>query len=203
MSTPSPRKFAKQQRSQTTVDALLEATARIVGQVGLDSATTNRIARVAGVSVGSLYQYFPGKASLLAALIEREARADLEAIRVVLEGAAELPLAEVMDLGVRALVARHARNPALYRWMLRYVPELGQNDKVRQVAAAGRALVRDLLVAHRSELAPGVEPALAALVLGSAVEAAVHTAIFERPEVLEDGSLDAALVRLCRRYLVD
>lgn len=202
MDAPRPRKLAKQERSQGTIDVLLEATARIVGQVGLDGATTNRIAELAGVSVGSLYQYFPGKAALLAALIEREARADLEAIRAVFDGALERPLTEVMELGVRELVARHARNPALYRWMLRYVPELGQHDKIRLVAAAGRALVRDLLVARRAELAPGVEPALAALVLGSAVEAAVHSAIFERPEALEDGSLEDALVRLCQRYLL-
>ncbi len=183
------------------VETLLDATARIVGQVGLDAATTNRIAEVAGVSVGSLYQYFPGKASLLAALIEREARADLQAVRAVMDAGRELPLTEAIERAVEELVSRHARNPALYRFMLRYVPELGQHEKIRNIAAEGRGLLRDFLVLRERELAPGVSPDVAALVLGSALEAAVHAAIFERPELLEDRTLHRALTRLARLYL--
>ena len=70
------------------------------------------------------------------------------------------------------------------------------------VAPCLRALLRDVLVARRHELAPGVEPAMAAMILGSAIEAAIHTAIFERPECLRDGALAAELERLCTRYLV-
>src|SRR3984885_9989466 len=66
----SPRKSASQQRSQITVNALLEATARILVREGFDKASTNRIAEVAGVSVGSLYQYFPSKEAIVAALID-------------------------------------------------------------------------------------------------------------------------------------
>lgn len=196
-----PRKTAKQQRSRGTIDVLLDATARIVGQVGLDEATTNRIAEVAGVSVGSLYQYFPGKASLLAALIEREARADVTELRAVVAATRELPLPEALERSIEELVARHARRPELYRWMLRYVPELGQHEKIRAVAAEGRALLRDLLVERRVELAAGVEPAFAALVVGSSIEACIHSALFERPETLSDGTLVRELTRMCRAYL--
>lgn len=197
------RKSAKQRRSRGTVEALLEATARVVEQVGLDQATTNRIAEVAGVSVGSLYQYFPGKAALLAAVIEREAEKDLAVLARFFDPESDAPLAELIERAARELVARHSRSPRLYRWMLRYVPELGQHEKVRGVAARGRALLRDLLGARRGELAVDVEPALAALVLGSALEAAVHAALFERPESLQDGSLERTLTRLARRYLLD
>ena len=196
-----PRKSAKQQRSRFTIDALLEATARIVDQVGLDRATTNRIAELAGVSVGSLYQYFPGKEALLAALIAREAEADLEAMRLVFLATRELSLRAAIDEVCVALVARHARHPALYRWMLTYAPGLGQPPTVRAIAARGRAMLRDMLVDRRAELPPRVEPALAALILGAAVEAAVHAAIFERPEALGDGSLARELSVLCRAYL--
>jgi len=197
-----PRKQAKQERSRTTIDVLLEATARVVSQAGLDRATTNRIAEVAGVSVGSLYQYFPGKESLLAALIEREARRDLVAMRAVMADCAGMPLAQAVGRSLGALVERHARDPALYRWMLTYVPALGQHPKVRAVAAEGRAMLRDVLADRRGELAPGVEPAMAAMILGSAVEAAVHAAVFERPEALGDGTLARELDRLCVRYLM-
>lgn len=200
--TVTPRKHARQDRSRSMIDALLEATARIVSQAGLDRATTNRIADVAGVSIGSLYQYFPGKEALLAALIEREAQRDLAAMRAVMAQCAQLPLSQAIGRSVVELVGRHARDPALYRWMLTYVPALGQHPKVRAVAAEGRALLRDALVARRHELAPGVEPAMAAMILGSAIEAAIHTAVFERPECLRDGALAAELERLCTRYLV-
>ena len=65
----APRKKPKQERSQATVDAILVATARVLCETGYDRASTNRIALAAGVSVGSLYQYFPSKEALVAALV--------------------------------------------------------------------------------------------------------------------------------------
>ena len=79
-----PRKHASQERSRATVDALIEATARILVREGFDSASTNRIAEQAGVSVGSLYQYFPGKEALVAAVIERHKQDLMRVARGVL-----------------------------------------------------------------------------------------------------------------------
>src|SRR3569833_3611546 len=64
-----PRKDASQDRSRATVDALIEATARILVREGFDKASTNRIAEKAGVSVGSLYQYFPCKEALVVVVL--------------------------------------------------------------------------------------------------------------------------------------
>ena len=69
-----PRKSASQKRSQATVETLLDATARVLTREGYDRASTNRIAAKAGVSVGSLYQYFPNKEALVAALVARHNR---------------------------------------------------------------------------------------------------------------------------------
>src|SRR5690349_5228772 len=66
-----PRQEASQARSRATIDVLVEATARILVREGFDKASTNRIAQTAGVSVGSLYQYFPSREALIAAVIER------------------------------------------------------------------------------------------------------------------------------------
>src|SRR5262245_9490004 len=79
-----PRKHASQQRSRATVDALIEATARILVKEGFDSASTNRIAEQAGVSVGSLYQYFPSKEALVAAVIQRHQQELQRVARAVL-----------------------------------------------------------------------------------------------------------------------
>ena len=67
----APRKKPRQDRSVATVDAILDATARVLTTTGYDRASTNRVAMAAGVSVGSLYQYFPSKEALVLALIER------------------------------------------------------------------------------------------------------------------------------------
>src|SRR5260370_17574340 len=67
------RKAPSQERARATVDAILEATARVLVADGFDGASTNRIAQTAGVSVGTLYQYFPSKESLVAELIDRGA----------------------------------------------------------------------------------------------------------------------------------
>src|ERR1044072_3117584 len=82
----NPRKEASQERSRPTVEALVDATARILVREGFDKASTNRIAEVAGVSVGSLYQYFPGKEALVAAVIERHQQEIMQTVRRELDG---------------------------------------------------------------------------------------------------------------------
>ncbi|MEE2732345.1 MAG: TetR/AcrR family transcriptional regulator [Pseudomonadota bacterium] len=65
------RKMPKQKRSREMVERLLDATATTLAERGLEDTTTNHIAETAGVSIGSLYQYFPDKEALLEALMER------------------------------------------------------------------------------------------------------------------------------------
>lgn len=67
-----PRKLPSQERAQHTVDAIVEAAARILERRGHDGFNTNAVAELAGVSIGTLYQYFPDKYALLGALIARE-----------------------------------------------------------------------------------------------------------------------------------
>src|SRR5215475_174502 len=109
------RKSASQARSRATVSALVEATARILVREGFDKASTNRIAEVAGVSVGSLYQYFPSKEALVVAVVERHRQEIMQTVRGEL---AEI-LAQPPDKAVRSLVAvavqAHRVDPKLHR----------------------------------------------------------------------------------------
>lgn len=68
----SLRKKPKQKRSEVLVESVLEAATRILESVGLSASSTNKIAEKAGVSIGSLYQYFPGKDAIFAKLVERQ-----------------------------------------------------------------------------------------------------------------------------------
>ncbi|HAE49181.1 MAG TPA: TetR family transcriptional regulator, partial [Tistrella mobilis] len=71
----SPRKRPVQARSRATVETILDGAAHILIRDGFDRATTTRIAEAAGVGIGSLYQYFPSKEAVVAALIDRHAAA--------------------------------------------------------------------------------------------------------------------------------
>src|ERR1041385_532898 len=110
-----PRKQPQQDRARATVDALLEATTRILVRDGYDRASTNRIALAAGVSIGSLYQYFPSKEAPVAALVEHHLGRMREALdRCLLwqEPPAELaPRARLLVLG---MIAAYRVDPQLH-----------------------------------------------------------------------------------------
>src|SRR5690348_15291540 len=78
-----PRKSPVQARSAASVDAILEATIQVLLQVGTEQLTTTKVALRAGVSVGTLYQYFPNKSALLKAVLKRHMDAVVEAVELV------------------------------------------------------------------------------------------------------------------------
>src|SRR5439155_9755170 len=100
-----PRKNASQERSRATVDALIEATARILVREGFDKASTNRIAEAAGVSVGSLYQYYPGKEALVVAVIERHNQDLTALVRQTLAEVESQPIEQATRQLVAAAIA--------------------------------------------------------------------------------------------------
>lgn len=67
----APRKTPTQERALRTVEALLDATAQVLVAEGWHKTTTNKVAERAGTSIGTLYEYFPSKESLVTAVIER------------------------------------------------------------------------------------------------------------------------------------
>jgi AcrR family transcriptional regulator len=196
----SARKQPRQRRSRALVEQLKAAATRILSQRTIDELTTNEVAERAGISVGSLYQYFPNKHALVAALVRSRASQDIAELTQFLDAPSDLPLAEVLQSGVRALVTHHRKSPRLYRTLLRAVPDLGQNEAVRELARAGRTRLAAFLRTRARETRP-LDAELAALILGRALEAAVHEVILERPEWLDDPRLIDELTTLSVRYL--
>lgn len=92
-----PRKAPRQARAAFTVEAILQAATRVLSENALTGFNTNRVAEVAGISVGSLYQYFPNKNALVAALIERAQGALAEAIEQSTKQTRGQPLVEVLS----------------------------------------------------------------------------------------------------------
>src|SRR5580698_4290849 len=114
------RKQPQQARSEATIEAVLQAAAHILGQRGWRGLTTNAVADAAGVSVGSLYQYFPNKLALVEAVRQRHFGRVLDVMRVAeSEGAgAEAVLGKLVD----GLIAAHGDEPELHRILLEEVP---------------------------------------------------------------------------------
>jgi AcrR family transcriptional regulator len=107
-----PRKTPSQKRSAQTVEVILEAAARILEQHGFEGFNTNAIAERAGVSIGSLYQYFPGKDALLGGLMEREV-APLLSVSEELEQIRSCRKA--LRVYIRASIAHQMKRPQLAR----------------------------------------------------------------------------------------
>lgn len=149
----SPRKRPRQARAEATVAAMVEAGARILEEGGLEAFNTNAVARRAGVSVGSLYQYFPGKDAIMAALIRREATAFDKALSEALRGTTRLGLAGAIFTLARVAVAHQAGRPRLSRLLdleeqrLNLGPEVRGRD--RRVADALAAFLAERRLGDR------------------------------------------------------
>ena len=199
----SPRKAASQRRSRSTVDALVEATARVLIKEGYDRASTNKIAAKAGVSIGSLYQYFPSKEALVAAVIERHTQELSQVVHNALLKVAARPI----EIGVRELVAAaidaHRVDPKLHRVLADEVPRTGRLENIEAVERYAHGFLRDYLEAHRSEI-DVADLDLAAFILVTTVEALTHSAVLSRPDILADekaGEFIDEVTRLVLRYL--
>src|SRR5215510_14243891 len=134
------------------VDALLEATARVLVKEGYDRASTNRIAEAAGVSIGSLYQYFPSKEALVAAVIDRHMGEMLQLVRDALLEVASHPVERGVRKLVTVMIDAHRVDPRLHRVLQEQIPRTGRLENIEALDQEASALVRVYLEAHREEV---------------------------------------------------
>jgi AcrR family transcriptional regulator len=202
-SQQNPRKIASQQRSRLTVDALVEATARVLKKEGYDRASTNKIAATAGVSIGSLYQYFPSKEALVAAVIERHTQELSQVAHKALLKVAARPLEIAVRELVVAAIDAHRVDPKLHRILAEEVPRTGLLENIEAVERNARTLFRGYLEAHRTEIKVA-DLDLAAFIFVTTVEALTHSAVLRSPDILAGKKADAfvdAVAQLVLRYL--
>jgi AcrR family transcriptional regulator len=199
-----PRKRPRQARARATVQAILQAAAEVFAELGYAATTTNKIADRAGVSVGSLYQYFPGKDALLAGLVE-DHMADVR--KVVGRGLEVLAdPATPLDAGMRRLitnlVALHTEQPAMTHALgeaMANVPEVSHALRVRE--AHFPQMVASLL-RSRPDVRSG-DPLLMAMLLGQVTEALTRWLAHEAPPEVDQAAAIEELVRMLVGYLQD
>ncbi len=196
-----PRKQPRQQRSRATWDAILDAAAQLFGQMGYAATTTNKVAERAGVSIGSLYQYFPDKDALLMALAERHLS---EATDVLVEVFVALQrdqpdLQGTLTRLIDAVVALHRQDPAMHRLLF------DQTPRTPEMAARLRSLERQLATAVAEQLqrlgVGGALPATRGLLLVQAIEAQIHGAVLDPPDDLPTEGLVHEMLELWLRAL--
>jgi AcrR family transcriptional regulator len=110
----NPRSFPKQERSKVLVARILDAAARVLQKRGVRGFTTNNVATEAGVSIGSLYQYFPGKESLLFALHEAHVSKVKDAVIHAFQSKSELPFREMLPYLLRVFFENHWQDADLH-----------------------------------------------------------------------------------------
>ncbi len=182
----NPRKTASQERSRLTVEALLEATARVLVKEGYDRASTNKIAATAGVSIGSLYQYFPSKEALVAGVIERHSQELSQIAQDALARIAARPVPAAVRELVSIAIDAHRVDPKLHGVLSEQVPRTGWQREIGAVDRNLYGLVRAYLEAHGDEVGVA-DRDMAAFICVTAIEALTHTAVLHRPDMLADG----------------
>jgi AcrR family transcriptional regulator len=196
-----PRKLPKQARSQATVEAILQAATQVFERHGYAAGTTNRIAERAGVSIGSLYQYFPNKDAILVALVHRHLAEGTAALEPHLQrwrcGAR---FDEVLPGIVHAMVALHAHAPSLHRVLFEesQLPpalrtELDELED-RLVALAADALTAD------PRFRPA-DPRLSARVVISAIEGLTHRLVLRPPPRTSPEAIAGEITAVVRAYV--
>jgi len=195
-----PRKIPTQARSKRLVASILEATARILRDEGAEAASTNRVAKVAGVSVGSLYQYFPNKESLILALAQEHSADQIARLGALIgEGSAAAGPEAVVRRYVAASIEVHKQDPQLHLALTTAMVTRGLGRALADHRAA-RTLVQGYLETHRAEL-DVPNPHHAAWILVTTVDMLIHTALFEDPALLDDPTMEEEIVRLVLRYV--
>jgi AcrR family transcriptional regulator len=193
------RKQPSQARSKAMVDTILDATARVLVERGYAKTNTNIVAELAGISVGSLYRYYPNKNALINALQERHVGKMLDVfLGVTANMAPEGSLAGDLQALIDALVAAHLLEPELNRILEEELTSCHiPNSDVLQKFFAG---TRVLLNRHRAELTID-DIDLAAFVLVRIMKVLVKNVVLPVPAGVDSSKLQAEILPVVLGYL--
>lgn len=197
----TPRKLPRQDRSRVTVEAILEATTHILVEEGYDKANTNRIAERAGISIGSLYQYFPNKESLMTALMEQHSQEMVELVETKLDRLFDSPLEIAIPEIITAVVTAHAINPRLHQVLSEEIPRSERSPQMHKANERITELLRAYLERWRDQIQPqNID--LTVFILSCTVDSLCHTAVIEYPHLVSNNQFETEVSNLLLAYLI-
>lgn len=195
----SARRRPKQLRSRQTVDAVLDAVVRVLKREGVQAVTTNRVAEVAGVSIGSVYQYFPDKNAIFVALHQRHIEEiDRMVQRKLIEHAGSA-LDVLMGAMIEGMIDAHTSDMELYALLATEVPHRADGTRDFAVRLHGAFLLA--ISSRAQELKKGRDLDKLVFVVTHMVESLSHGALFRRPPGLSLADAKAEAVRAVLAYL--
>jgi AcrR family transcriptional regulator len=187
----------QQLRARQTVDAVLDAVIRILRREGFGAVTTNRIAEVAGVSIGSVYQYFPHKRAIFSALHQRHIDVIDRLINATLVEHASSSLDELIRAMVDAMIDTHTADPELYELLASEVPH--RADGTRDFATRLHGAFRLAISSKARDLGKNLDKTV--FVVANMVESLSHAAALRRPRGLSLADAKEEAVRAVLAYL--
>jgi AcrR family transcriptional regulator len=194
-----PRKMPVQARATVTVDAICEATIQVLLSHGAERLTTTRVAERAGVSIGTLYQYYPNKQSLLFALLTQHLDQISAAVEVACAQARGKPLAEMVQHVVEQFVDAKMRRADISMALYRISAELGGPALAKRTEDRSRKALEAMI--RTAPDATSQPEAFAIQMLFSAMAGATRTVLEAGAPPIMVRKLREHLVLLCRCYL--
>lgn len=195
------RRLPRQARAQDTVETIFEAAARILQTEGRAGLNTNRIAEVAGISVGTLYAYFPDKQAILLAMARRENEAVAASVAKALSGADRDTSGEApVRLAIRALIKGYGRRNKARRILMETLIASGGSDEIAGAAQG----VATLIVTHAAHLLPTaarIPSPIGIFILTRAVDGVVRAATYEDAKFIATREFEEELTKLVLAYL--
>ncbi|MET0284788.1 MAG: helix-turn-helix domain-containing protein [Polyangiales bacterium] len=177
----------------------MESAARVLARRGFEAFTTNEVAELAGVAIGSLYEYFPTKQVLVAEVVRRELAAVTEELRAVSYVDAR-PLRERLEAWVRVAADALGRRAKLTRVIWTQVPFLWELDEVRALPLHLVQLSRAMLVNQRESWVAD-DPDASAYVMMVMVRAALLESVIALPDSLSQERVQRTLVNVLEQLL--
>lgn len=195
----SKRRIPQRAGSAATVEAIYEATARILQAEGREGLNTNVIAAKAGISIGTLYGYFPNKDAILLDMARREIDALRDRVaRALLDDDNEEP--DPVRRAIRALVKGYGQRGKVRRILMETLFAHGGSEEMARPVYE----IADLVLHHRDRVLPkgaAMPSGIGLFVITRAIDSIIRTATYEAVPFLESRAFEDELLRLVRGYL--
>lgn len=192
------RRQPQQSRSQASVDAILDAVSRVLREQGRASLTTNHIAETAGVSVGTLYQYFSNKQDIYTALHEREYRRTGDSVKKAFADTEGGSLDDLITTLMDAVIAERLRDPDTHRLLMTTVPRRSDRmDASNPLALAFYAAV----ASHQDELRKDCDLDRFVFILSHMITSFANAVVLLRPAAITFDHARADAISAIRAYI--